>query len=601
MKTLHIIIFVVFYLCAQISSAQVFKYIKPNNSNGIVTKLLANGNQHKRWKQVIFSESKSSGNNSLITDALMVDFGVIESNTKEIKLLCTGGFTDSNIEIFFVGDTDFFSIDVDTSNNVWQRYQETNFEKKALQDLYITIRPKVVENGLHKAFLAFKVDEQLYRVAIKAKTSTKIFNKKEDVSLNLGLVEADSTGFTDYKFTNLGELPLDINYDGDSLGFFFMIGNDTLCQSKMQNYVPISDTLTLSIAPIAIELGDKYGGLVLKNNYVEQHIYFTSRVEKIRGEVFWEDTTGILTKNISVNNTTIYNPLDTIWLEAKFYNNSDYDTLYNIDSLIEFSLPTWLKVALPKKELKARSSASIPIPLTLMKSLELSDKLRGIVKVKALQDSSIKTFDVFYKPKEKLISELFENTPSILQFSSHTDTFEIKLPYLNTGKNAIYPKVESILKELHIPDDIKVFYGSPRIKEWRKGYISVFLTPYSSVNFHKTKVDTLSFEIYGKTILTKVELIQEPWTDIIKDYTNEILLGLCILILVVLGLYSPKIYKISQQKIEMHKARIAMSHKEQLFKQIEKMMKTSALEKIPFEEGIRLLKEEMKAINKKSK
>ncbi|NME70381.1 hypothetical protein [Flammeovirga aprica] len=593
MKYFYLSLVFVFLLSLGKVNAQVFKFEKPAKSEKITTKLLSNGNKNSRWKQVIFTEAKPSKSNSLITDALMVDFGVIDNQSKEINLFCTGGFSDAEIEVFYVGDTDFFSIDIDTTQNVWQKFHETKFTKRPLKDLKVKIRAKSLEKGQHKSFLAFRIDQQLYRVALKSNTKKAIPSDREDVNLNLGLVEADSTGFTDFSFTTLGELPLEIEYTGDTSAFIFMIEGDTIHSSTKQTIVPSSDSLVLSFLPIATVLGDKYGELILKNNYVEQHVFITSRVSKIRGEVFWKDTTTVLTKNISFEKEKLYSPLDTIWLNASFYNDSDYDTLFTIDSLIDIQLPPSLKYQWNAKNIQPRSADAIQIPLTLVKSYDLSKDLEGEITVTVKEDSSSTSHKFEYKPFEKLMKEVQNNIPEKLQFTSHKDTFEIKVPFLNTGKNAVYPSPKTFINELQLPKGIQMYYGTPRVRPWQKGYVSIYLTPYDSINFHKTKVDTLSLNIYGTNTTTSIELIQQPWTEILKDYLMEIVLGIALIILIVLGILSPRIIKLLKSKYADYKKEVALKHKKELYQEMEDLMKESSLEDVSFKEGLTFLKKEL--------
>ncbi|WP_044209794.1 hypothetical protein [Flammeovirga sp. OC4] len=593
MKYFFLSLFIVLLFSQGKVNAQVFKFEKPGQSEKITTKLLPNGNKNQRWKQVIFKDSKPSKSNSLITDALMVDFGTIDEQSKEINLFCTGGFSEAEIEIFYVGDTDFFSIDIDTVHNVWQKYHETKFTKKPLKDLKVKIRAKNIEKGQHKAFVAFRIDKQLYRVALKSKTQNTILNDRDDINLNLGLVEADSTGFTDFSFTSLGELPLEVEYTGDSSSFVFILEGDTILPNVKQTIVPSSDSLVLTFAPVATILGDKYGELILKNNYVEQHVFITSRVAKIRGDVFWNDTTTVLSENIAFSKERLYSPLDTIWLEASFYNDSDYDTLFRVDSLIGFQLPPFLKYEWNATHLQPRTSGAIQIPLTLVKSHDLSKDLKGNIEVIVREDSSTTSHEFVYKPLEKLIQEVEENIPTKLQFTSHKDTFEIRVPFLNTGKNAVYPSPQTFIKELQLPKGIQMYYGTPRVRPWSKGYVSIYLTPYDSINFHKTKVDTLSLDIYGLSTSTSIELIQEPWKEILKDYLMEIVLGVVLIILIVLGILSPRIIQLLKSKYNSYKDEMALKHKKELYQEMEDLMKESSLENVSFKEGLAILKKEL--------
>ncbi|AZQ65065.1 hypothetical protein EI427_22870 [Flammeovirga pectinis] len=542
-----LLLFMVMFLISLATSAQVFKFEKPSKDQNITLTTLPNGNTHKNWKRVITNQKTKPKSSDLITDALFVNFNNISDNNKEFTLKCVGGFEKQSIELFFVGDTDFFSIDIGEVQNFWNSSEVTSFEKDALEDVTIRIRPKAIAKGKHTAFIAFVMDGKLSRVALQSNIVEDTHLLHEDIDINLGLVEADSIGFTDYYFYNLEELSLDLVYEGEKESFNFMINGDSVNLDSVKTIVPSSDTLILSVAPIAKLLGDKYALLELKNHYLSQKINLTSRVFKIREDVNWSDTLRLI-NNFDTPVTSIYYPADTVWTTLNFVNNSDYDTLFDVASFISISTPKWLTTEVPLTELAPRSEGLVKIPFTFNKREKLTKNLRGDIEILIRRDSSIYSQEIIYNPKEKMLEELIKSFPLELKFSSLQDTIELKIPYLNTGRNAIYPSIKSFIKELKKPSDIKMYYGSPRIKSWKKGYVSIYLTPYDSINFHKSKKDTLVLEVYNHKLSAGIELVQEPLSDILYDYLTEIIIGIALLSFIVLSILSPKIYKIVKGK-----------------------------------------------------
>ncbi|MBB6463251.1 hypothetical protein [Flammeovirga kamogawensis] len=569
-----LLLVVIAFLFSQITYAQVFKFESPSKEQNISLSSLPNGNTHKNWKRVITQQTLKPKSKDLITDALFINFNDISENNKEFILKCVGGFEKQSIELFFVGDTDFFSIDINGVQNFWNSSKVTTFEKEALEEVTIRIRPKVIAKGKHTAFIAFVMNGKLSRIALQSNVLVDEHTVHENIDINLGLVEADSIGFTDYYFYNLEELPLDLVYKGDKESFNFMINGDSINLDSIKTVVPNSDTLILSVAPIAKVLGDKYALLELKNHYITQEINLTSRVFKVRGDVNWVDTLQLI-NNFQTPITKVYYPADTIWTSIKFVNNSDYDTLFDVASLISISNPKWLKTSIPLTNLSPRSEGLVQIPFVFNKKEKLDSNLKGEINILIQTDSSVYSQEVVYNPNERMIEELGESFPKELIFSSLKDTIELKIPYLNTSRNAVYPSVKSFIKEINKPSDIKIYYGSPRIKSWNKGYVSIFLTPYDSINFHKSKKDTLLLEIYDQKIIAGVELVQEPLSAILYDYLNEIIIGFIIVLVIILGVLSPKIYKILKGKYAIFLSDRDEKNKEQALLIVQKMIMES--------------------------
>ncbi|WP_281615070.1 hypothetical protein [Flammeovirga sp. SubArs3] len=532
----------------QIANAQVFKFETPKKNEGIQVRTLPNGNKISNWKKVIEKKSKRPTSNDLIADALFVDFGKIDLNSsKSITIKCIAGIESEDIELFYIGDTDLFSIDIGDDQNFWQTNDSTVFHQSPLEDISIKIRPKPIKKGTNQAYMAFRIDKRLVRIAMKSNVTEEVTFHQDTVSINLGLVEADSIGFTDYTFFDLQELPLNFEYSGDANAFQFMVDGDSILADSISQVIPNSDTLTLSIAPIADKLGDHYGAVKLGNNYLQQEITITSRVEKVRGEIFWADTNH-LERNIEYLETTLYSPQDTLYAQLSLYNDSDYDTLFDISHYININADDWLDYSLPVTQMLPRSITMIQVPFYPNKTSNLDNDLNATIDILILKDSSTNTQKVNYKPVEKLREELKTNFPSSLTFTSKKDTLEIRIPYLNTGKNAVYPTVKTFMDEIELPSAIQVYYGTPRIKSWRKGYISIYMTPYDSINFHKEKTQTLKYKVYDEVVEADIHIKQKPLSAIIKDYTQEIILGIISVTLLILLIFSPKIYKYGKRE-----------------------------------------------------
>ncbi|ANQ52483.1 hypothetical protein MY04_5151 [Flammeovirga sp. MY04] len=549
MKLLYTV-FLLLGLCAFTEiHAQVFKFKKAEKNSGVTIKTLSNGNTNKQWKKVIERNSRKPKSNDLIADALFVDFGKVTPQSKEASIFVGNVYEPTTVEVFYIGDNEFFSIDIGDKTNFWFTQDTMSFVLPVMLDekLEIKFRTNALSKGTKKAYLAFKIGKQLVRVALKSNVTEALPEEHEEIEINLGNVEADSVEFTDYIFSNLEEYPLEFNYQGDTSAFVFMINYDTIPADSVRQIVSTSDTTILSVAALANNLGDHYGQITFKNMYLEQKVQLTSRVVKVRGNLIWEDTLNY-NQNIQLLSKELYTPNDSVFYQLKIYNDSDYDTLIDINKFVELQTEECLSYHFPETLMKPRETTMVKIPLYLNKSCDLGKPLNTTMNLMILKDSSVVSQTIQYDPISKIKEELLSTFPKELTFTSNNDTVEIKVPYFNLGRNARYPDLKSFIDEIEKPSSIDLFYYPPRIKGYHKGYVSIFLTPFDSIAFHQEHHEQYKATIYGEEVITKVHLVQKPWTAIVADYTTEIIIGIVVIILIVLGILSPKIIKVSKEK-----------------------------------------------------
>ncbi|MBB3697310.1 hypothetical protein KMW28_28165 [Flammeovirga yaeyamensis] len=549
MKLLYTV-FLLLGLCAFTEiHAQVFKFKKAEKNSGVTIKTLSNGNTNKQWKKVIERNSRKPKSNDLIADALFVDFGKVTPQSKEASIFVGNVYEPTTVEVFYIGDNEFFSLDIGDKTNFWFTQDTMSFVLPVMLDekLEIKFRTNALSKGTKKAYLAFKIGKQLVRVALKSNVTEALPEEHEEIEINLGHVEADSVEFTDYIFSNLEEYPLEFNYQGDTSAFVFMINYDTIPADSVRQIVSTSDTTILSVAALANNLGDHYGQITFKNMYLEQKVQLTSRVVKIRGDLIWADTLNY-DQNIQLLSKELYTPNDSVFYQLKIFNDSDYDTLIDINKFVELQTEECLSYHFPETLMKPRETTLVRIPLYLNKSCDLGKPLNTTMNLMILKDSSVVSQTIQYDPISKIKEELLSTFPKELTFTSNKDTVEIKVPYFNLGRNARYPDLKSFIDEIEKPSSIDLFYYPPRIKGYHKGYVSIFLTPFDSIAFHQEHHEQYKATIHGEEVITKVHLVQKPWTAIVADYTTEIIISIVVIILIVLGILSPKIIKVSKQK-----------------------------------------------------
>ncbi|OHX64082.1 hypothetical protein [Flammeovirga pacifica] len=552
MRLLLIVSLLLSGLCIK-SYGQVFKFDHKTKSKGVTLKTLANGNTSRNWKKLIEKSSTKPKSDDLIADALFVDFGKVGSETKEVNLTVGNVYEPTKVEVYFIGDTEFFSLDIGNETNFWYAKDSAIFRLPVLIEndhIKIKIRTNNLKSGVNKAFLAFKIDKQLVRVGLKSNVVTPIDTEVEDININLGFVEADSVEFTDYRFTNLEEYPMDFKFNGDSNAFVFMVNYDSIDLDSVHHITSTNDTTILSIAPKADILGDHYAEIIFENLYIKQKVYLTSRVTKVRGPLIWEDTVDY-DKNLQLLSKELFTPNDTVFYQLKIYNDSDYDTLVNLNQFVKLQTNECLNYSFPETLMKPRESTLVNIPLYLDKSCDLNKKLATTMNLMILKDSSVVSQTITYDPFIKIREELLNVFPKELTFTANDDTVEIKVPYYNLGKNATYPDLKSFITEIEKPNSIDLFYYPPRIKGYHKGYVSIFLTPYDSIAFHQEHHEQYRVKIFNEELSTNVHLVQKPWTAIVGDYVTEIILALLLIVVIILGVLSPRIIKSLKLKWEV--------------------------------------------------